>query len=174
MLEVTADIHISATREEIFPYVADLSRRLTFLDHYVDEYRLTRPRSDGVGAGVRYRVDAPLFTHYAETTIIEVDPPRRLVEEGRAGRQGKIRTGTRWDFGREGSKLTRVVLLTWMDGGTPREQFKQRLGLRRWLRRQAKTSLERLRLIVEEPTGEPLRRATIAGLEPEKAARWGG
>lgn len=174
MIEVTADTYISASREEIFPIVADLSTRLPFLDHCVGEYRLTRPRSDGVGAGVRYRVDAPLFTHYAETSIIEVDPPRRIVEEGRAGRQGKIRTGTRWDFTREGSNHTRVVLLMWMDGGTPREQLKQRLGLRRWLRRQAKISLERLRMIVEEPGCQPLTRATIAGLEPEKAARWGG
>jgi uncharacterized protein YndB with AHSA1/START domain len=174
LIEVTADTYISAPREEVFQHVADLAMRLSFLDHYVDEYRLTRPRSDGVGAGVRYRVDAPLFTHYAETVIIDVDPPRQIVEEGRAGRQGKIRTGTRWDFTREGSNLTRVVLLMWMDGGRPREQFKQRLGLRRWLRRQAKISLERLRLLVEEPPREPLRRATIAGLEPDKAARWGG
>jgi Polyketide cyclase / dehydrase and lipid transport len=174
LIEVTADTYISAPREEIFPLAADLSLRLPFLDHYVDEYRLTRPRSEGVGAGVRHRVDAPFFTHYAETAIIELDPPRRIVEAGRAGRQGKIRTGTRWDFTREGSSHTRVVLLMWMDGGTQREQLKQRLGLRRWLRRQAKTSLERLRLIVEEPASEPLRRATIAGLEPEKAARWGG
>ena len=44
---------------------------------------------------------------------------------------------------------------------------------RRWLRRQVKASLSRLRKIFEERPEAPLARATIAGFEPAKAARFG-
>ena len=173
MIEVGLHGFISAPRDDIFEFVCDMAARIAFLDHYVDEYRLTRPRSDGVGAAARYRVDAPLFTHYVETAIVAVDAPRRIVEEGEAGRAGRIRTGTRWDLTREGARLTRVEFLHWLDGGTPRDRVKQRLGFEGWLRRQERTALERLRLIFEEPPDEPLARATIAGFEPEKAVRFG-
>jgi hypothetical protein len=174
MVEVAVHTFISAPRDDIFEFVSDMAARVAFLDHFVHEYRLTRPRSSGVGAAARYRLEAPpLFTHYAETAIVEMEPPRRIVEEGEAGRYGRIRTGARWDFAREGTSLTRVDLLHWLDGGMPRERVKLRLGFEGWLRRQEKTALERLRLIFEEPPEEPLARATIAGFEPEKAVRFG-
>jgi hypothetical protein len=43
----------------------------------------------------------------------------------------------------------------------------------RWMRRQTKIALERLRRIFEEPRDAPLARATIAGYEPLKAVRFG-
>jgi hypothetical protein len=173
MVEVALHAFISAPRDDIFELVSDMAARIAFLDHYVHEYRLTHPRTTGVGAAARYRVDAPLFTHYAETAIVAVEAPRRIVEDGEAGRYGRIRTGTRWDLTREGASLTRVDFLHWLDGGTPREALKLRLGFEGWLRRREKTALERLRLIFEEPPREPLARATIAGFEPEKAVRFG-
>jgi len=174
MVEVAVHTFISEPRDSIFEFVNDVAARVAFLDHFVHEYRLTHPHSVGVGAAARYRLEAPpLFTHYAETAIVDVETPRRILEEGEAGRYGRIRTGTRWDFTREGSHVTRVDLLHWLDGGTPRERVKLRLGFEGWLRRQEKTALERLRLIFEEPPEEPLARATIAGFEPEKAVRFG-
>jgi hypothetical protein len=173
MVEIAVHGFISAPREDVFGLVNDMAARIAFLDHYVREYRLTHPHSAGVGAAARYRVDAPLFTHYAETAIVESDGSRRIVEEGSAGRAGRIRTGTRWDFGREGSRVTRVELFHWLEGGTPRDQLRLRVGFEGWLRRQERTALERLRLIFEEPPAEPLARATIAGFEPEKAVRFG-
>jgi hypothetical protein len=175
MIEVAVHTHISAPREDIFDFLVDMAARLAIVDHFVDEYRLTHPAARGVGAAARFRLDAPAFTHYAETATVEVDPPRKIVEEGRAGRYNKIRTGTAWEITRQGSSLTRVDLVQWYDGGTPRDQFKMRLGgFRGWLRRRNKQTLERLRLIFEEPPKEPLARATIAGYEPEKAPRFGG
>ena len=47
------------------------------------------------------------------------------------------------------------------------------IGAAGWIRRQTKKSLERLRMIFEEPPKEPLRRATIAGYDAAKAPRFG-
>jgi hypothetical protein len=41
------------------------------------------------------------------------------------------------------------------------------------MRRKTRKSLDRLRTIFEEPQKEPPKRATIAGYEPDKAARFG-
>jgi hypothetical protein len=41
------------------------------------------------------------------------------------------------------------------------------------MRRKTKRALDRLRMVFEEPDRVELRRATIAGFEPEKAARFG-
>jgi hypothetical protein len=41
------------------------------------------------------------------------------------------------------------------------------------MRRRTRTALKRLRTIFEEPPKQPLKRATIAGYEPAKAARFG-
>ena len=47
------------------------------------------------------------------------------------------------------------------------------IGAARWIRRKTKKSLERLRKIFEEPRKEPLKRASIAGYDSAKAARFG-
>jgi hypothetical protein len=78
-----------------------------------------------------------------------------------------------WELSREGRGLTRVeVTLDWQPG-TPREAFKEKFGSRGWTRRQLKTALERLRVIFEEQPDAPLARASIAGFEPLRSARFG-
>ena len=64
-------------------------------------------------------------------------------------------------------------LVLWTEPATRLDAFKESLGARRWLRRRVKTSLSRLRKIFEERPEAPLARATIAGYEPAKAARFG-
>ena len=54
-----------------------------------------------------------------------------------------------------------------------RERLKERLGFRRWLRRQSKIALERLRMVFEEASDAPLARATVAGWEPARGPRFG-
>jgi len=51
--------------------------------------------------------------------------------------------------------------------------FKESLGARRWLKRSTSGSLRRLRSVFEERPERPLERATVAGYEPLKAARFG-
>ena len=83
----TVTATVSRPREEVFEYLADIANHAEFTDHFLKDFRLTREQSYGRGAGARYRVDMPLNRFpWADTTIVEFDPPYRLVEEGRGAR----------------------------------------------------------------------------------------
>lgn len=173
MREVTVHTTISAPREAVFDYVADLAGRPAYTDHYLEDYRLARANSYGKGAAARFVLDAPMAREHGEIVIVEADRPRRLVEESRLGRRGRSRAVAVYELIPEaGGESTRVELTTFSEPVTRLDKFRQRRAAR-WIRRQTKTALERLRLIFEEPPEEPLMRATVAGYEPEKAARFG-
>ena len=173
MLLVELHVHISAPREEIFDLISDLSPRVAWTDNYQSEYRLAYPKSTGEGAGARYLLHAPSWRNWVETSIVEVDRPRRLLERTHGGRAGRSKGGVLWELEPVGSGVTRVDLTIWSDAGTLRERFKEKLGFRRWLKRGARGSLERLRMIFEEHPDRPLARATVAGFEPLTAPRFG-
>ena len=172
MREVKADTVISATREEIYDFVADLSRRPAFSDHYLKDYRLARANPVGKGAGARFLLDAPVFSQRGELSITEADRPARIVEEGRLGRLGRSRMVSTYEFIAEGGGSTRVELTTQGEPKTALDRFKQR-GMHRWMGRQSKTALERLRKIFEEPDTQEPARAVIAATEPGRAPRFG-
>jgi hypothetical protein len=172
MREVTVAKVISADRESIFDFVCDLAGRPAIADHYLRDYRLARVNPVGAGAAARFQVKAPLAKEYAELHIKEVDRPRRIVEELAVGRRGRNRFLAVWDFTREAQEVTRVELTTYGEPATLVDRLKQ-IGAAGWTRRQTAKQLERLRVIFEEPPEEPLKRATIAGYEPAKAARFG-
>jgi uncharacterized protein YndB with AHSA1/START domain len=172
MREVTVSTTISAPREEVFDFVCDLAARPGYTDHYMDDYRLARVQPVGIGAAARFRLDAPMSNEYAELTITEADRPRRIVEEIRVGRRGRNRSVAVYDFTRESAGVTRVELTTYGEPATMVDRFRQ-IGAAGWIRRKTRKSLDRLRILFEEPQKTPPKRATIAGFEPEKAARFG-
>jgi uncharacterized protein YndB with AHSA1/START domain len=172
MREVTVSTVISAPREEVFDFVTDLAARPAFTDHYLRDYRLARVNAVGLGAAARFKLKAPLATEYAELQVMEVDRPRRIVEEIRVGRRGRNRSLALYEFTPETSGTTRVELTTYSEPATPIDRIKE-IGAAGWMRRKTKKSLERLRQIFEEPHKEPLKRASIAGYDPAKAARYG-
>jgi hypothetical protein len=169
----TVHASISAPRDAVFDFVADLAGRVAWCDHYMEEYRLTTPRTDGLGAAARFRLDGPVFSTWAEIVVVEHDRPRRLAERGRAWRLGRTPTFAVYDLAQDVQGITRVELTVWSEPATRVDSLKEALGARGWLRRQAKTSLERLRLVFEERPEAPLARASIAGYEPLKAPRFG-
>jgi uncharacterized protein YndB with AHSA1/START domain len=173
MLPVELHAHISAPRERIYALIADLGARPAWTDNHQSSFRLAHPDSVGEGAGARYQLRAPMWRNWVETSVVEADAPRRLVERTHAGRGGKSKGGIVWELEPVGSGLTRVDVQIWMEAGTPRERFKEALGFRRWLKRGMKGSLERLRIIFEEQPDAPLARATVAGFEQLKAPRFG-
>jgi uncharacterized protein YndB with AHSA1/START domain len=172
MREVTVSIIISAPREAVFDLVSDLALRPSYSDHYLDDYRLARVDSVGLGAAARFRLDVPMANEYAELTVTKADRPRQIIEELRVGRRGRSRAVAVYDFTRESGTTTRVELTTFSEPATMVDRFRQ-FGAPSWTRRKTKKALERLRTIFEEPDRAELKRATIAGFEPEKAARFG-
>lgn len=173
MRPVTVHTSISAPREVIFDYVGDLAGRIAYSDHYMKDVHLTRPRSSGKGAAARFKLDAPAGAQWAEIVIADAERPRRIVEEGRVGRLGRSRFAAVYELLREGEGLTRVELTVWTEPATRLDAFKEALGGRRWLARQSKVALDRLRMIFEEEPSAPLARTTIAGYEPLTAPRFG-
>jgi polyketide cyclase/dehydrase/lipid transport protein len=172
MREVTVSAIISAPREEVFDFVCDLAARPSFTDHFMDDYRLARVQPVGVGAAARFKLDAPLAKEWAELTITQADRPRQIIEESRVGRRGRNRSVAVYDFTRESARVTRVELTTFSEPATLIDRFRE-IGAAGWVRRKTRKSLDRLRMIFEEPQRVELKRATIAGYEPEKAARFG-
>jgi uncharacterized protein YndB with AHSA1/START domain len=170
--QVTVSTVISAPREEIFDFICDLAARPAYTDHFMRDYRLARVNPVGLGAAARFRVHAPFAKEYAELEITEVDRPRRIVEEMAVGRRGRNRSLAIYDLSVESPGVTRVELTTFSEPATMVDRFKE-LGAAGWVKRQTGKALNRLRMIFENPPAEELKRATIAGFEPEKAARYG-
>ena len=172
MRQVTVQSSISAPREQVFDVLADLGARPAFTDHYLTDYRLARADCHGLGAAARFVINAPLAKEAAGLAIVECDRPRRIVEELHVGRRGRSRAVAVYELTRDPAGNTKVELTTYSEPATAIDRFRQR-GVHRWMRRQTKTALERLRRIFEEPPEHPLARATIAGLEPWKGPRFG-
>jgi uncharacterized protein YndB with AHSA1/START domain len=171
MRQVTVSVFISAPREAVFDFVSDLAARPAFTDHYLKDFRLARVNASGEGAAARFLLDTPLARERGEITVSKAERPRRIVEEGRVGRLGRSRLLAVYDFIAEPGG-TRVELTTLSDPATLVDRLKQ-VGVHRWIRRQSKIALERLRVIFEEPPAGELARATVAGYDAYKSPRFG-
>jgi hypothetical protein len=165
-------IVISAPREAVFAFIADMANRVAWMDNFLADFRLTRVNSVGVGAGAAFVIDAPIFPLRAEYQIIEAESPRRLVERGRIGRWGRTTGWTEWELA-DNYGSTELTVTVWSEPGIRWDGIKESFGARPWLKRQVGASLRRLRTIFEEERDRPLARAGIAGYEPLKAARYG-
>jgi len=173
MREVTVSAIISAPREDVFDFVSDLAARPAITSHFMEDYRLARVNPVGVGASARFKLDAPMANEWAELTITRADRPRQIIEEIRYGRRGRNRSVAVYDFSRESANVTRVEFTTVSEPATLVDRLKE-IGAAGWIRRKASRSLDRLRMVFEEPDRVKMERATIAGYEPAKAARFGG
>jgi Activator of Hsp90 ATPase homolog 1-like protein len=160
---ISAEIEVDASREAAFELIADLGRRPTFTDHFLIGYHLTRIEARGVGAGARFRVNAPLRSPWEDTTLVELDEPFKIVERGAGGRSNRIPTHTVWEIepGQAGMTLLRVT--HWTKPKEPLDKLVESLSFGAHFQRKGwKEALRRLREIleVEGPGGE---RIAIAG-----------
>jgi uncharacterized protein YndB with AHSA1/START domain len=172
MRPVTVHTVISASREQVFDVVSDLSLRPSFSDHYLEEYRLARANPRGEGAAARFRLKLPFAHEWAETVVTKSDRPRQVVEEGRLGRLGRSRLVAVYDFTPESGGATRVELTTYFEPGALVDRVKHAAASGR-MRRKSKKALERLRRIFEEGQVADLPRVRVAGYEATKAPRFG-
>ncbi|MBA3421494.1 MAG: SRPBCC family protein [Thermoleophilaceae bacterium] len=170
---VTVHAHISAPRSDVYALIADVAARPTWSDHFAKDYRLVSPRSVGPGAGGRFRLDGRGGTRYVDFSIVEASSPGLVVDEGRTGRLGRTRWRAEYELTEAAPGVTRVDLTISTDPENPIERLREAVGFRRFVRRGSDKALDRLRRILEEGGDEPAGRATIAGYEPRKAARFG-
>ena len=172
MRQVNVDVHISAPREQVFDFIADLAGRPAWTDHYLKDYRLARPNPYGLGAAARFILKAPLANEHVELAIVEAERPRRIVEEARVGRRGRSRSVAVYELSEDAGGVTHVELTTYSEPAKLIDRFRQ-TGAAGWIKRNSKMALQRLRLVFEDPPDKPLARVTVAGYEPLKAARFG-
>jgi hypothetical protein len=169
---VESRIVISAPRADVFAFIADISSRVAWMDHFLKDFRLTRVNPVGVGAGAAFVVDSPIFPQRAEYQVVEADAPRYLRERGRIGRWGRTTGWSEWELV-ENYGATELTVTVWTEPGIRWDGIKESWGARAWLRRQMAKSLRRLRKILEEQPERPPARVAVAGYEPLTSARYG-
>ncbi len=162
---VSVSVTVARPREQVFEYLADIANHAEFCDHYLVDWRLTREDPYGRGAGARFRVRQPLNRFpWADVTFAEVDPPRRIVEVGRAGKFNRIRTvGTYELEPAAGGTSTHVTFTFESEPGNLADRIGESLGARGWLRRRNARAMRRLRSILEEDRGRGERATVAAG-----------
>jgi uncharacterized protein YndB with AHSA1/START domain len=114
---LSAEIEIDVPREEAYAALADLAARPSFTDHFLTDFHLTRIDAEGVGAGARFRVRAPLRKVWMDTAILALEEPFRIVEEGCGGRANRIPTHTVWELTEAAGGLTAVRVSHWTEPG---------------------------------------------------------
>jgi uncharacterized protein YndB with AHSA1/START domain len=166
---ITVSVTIARPREEVFAYLADMANHPEFTDHFMVDWRLTREDSVGQGAGARYRLEAPFNRFpWGDSTFVELEPPRRIVEVGRTGKYNRIRTLGIYELDPAAGGGTRVSFTFQSEPKMLSDKLLESFGARTWLRRKLAKSMRRLRSILEEDR-ERGARATIAG-GPRKPA----
>jgi uncharacterized protein YndB with AHSA1/START domain len=159
---ISAEIEIDLPRERVFAALADLALRPAFTDHFLTDFRLTRIDATGVGAGARFRVDAPLRKVWMDTAIVALEEPFRIVEKGAGGRNNRIPSHTVWELKEAPGSLTAVRLSHWTEPPHVDRALELLSAASVWQQRGRREALRRLRDLLESdrPTAE---RVAVAG-----------
>lgn len=160
---VSVSTIVSRPPEVVFDYLVDIANHPEFCDHWLVDWHLTREDSYGRGAGARFKVRQRLNRFpWMDAAFVEVQPPRRILVAGRAGKLGRIKVVSEWVL-EPAHGGTRVSFTTESVPVTPAEKMLDAIwGTRRMTKRRAKRALQRLGAILEEGV-ERGARATIAG-----------
>lgn len=161
---VTVSNVVARPREEVFAYLADVANHSEFMDHFTEDWHLTREDSFGEGAGARFRVDMRPGSRFSwgDMTLSAVESPHRIVARGRFGKYGRTRTLTIWELEAESPTTTRVSVTYETEPGILSDRINEALGASRFWRRKLRKSLSRLARILEEDRARGTR-ITIAG-----------
>lgn len=147
---INAEVEIDVPRERVFELIGDLAARPSFTDHFLTDFHLTRLDSRGIGAGARFRVQAPLRKVWMDTAIVEQEAPFRIVEQGLGGRTNRIRTNTVWELTGGSGSLTAVTLTYWTEPTNPIDRGLEVLSAgSAFQQRGWRQALRRLREILE-------------------------
>ncbi|MBK5219148.1 MAG: SRPBCC family protein [Thermoleophilia bacterium] len=159
---ISAEIEVDAPREQVFELIGDLSARPSFTDHFLSDFHLTRLEATGVGAGARFRVNAPLRSPWMDTTIVELDEPFRIVEQGQGGRANRIPNHTVWELTTGVGSLTLVRFSHWTEPNHLDRALEVLSAGSIWQERRWRQALRRLRDNLEADRVE-VNRIAVAG-----------
>jgi Activator of Hsp90 ATPase homolog 1-like protein len=160
---ISAEVEIDVTRERAFELIGDLAARPSFTDHFLDDFHLTRIEPTGVGAGARFRVNAPLRSVWMDTAIVALEGPFRIVESGRGGRSNRIQAHTVWELTEGPGSLTAVRLSHWTEPTNSLDRGLEVLTAASvWQERGWRQALRRLRDELESDLPE-VERIAVAG-----------
>ncbi len=144
---VFTEVAIDAPREEIFEYLMDFDTRPYLYGDAVENFRLLRLESRGVGAGARWQFKRKKA--WADSAITEADPPRRIAERGVTGSYNRTRTGTEWELEETATGVTRVRITYWTVPSGFSKAHDRLSGGAGWHRRRLDKAGRRLREAVE-------------------------
>jgi uncharacterized protein YndB with AHSA1/START domain len=161
MRPVSATIVIDVPRERVYDFVSDLANRESFTRGFIEELRLERLDSAGVGAAARFRVVGRGIGMWMETVIAEAERPHRIFEDGHGGRTDRIAAFTVWELVEAGGEGSKVTVTFWTEPTHPWDKLKEKLGHARRFRRKWCGALEQLREILEG--GRPIEPVRVAG-----------
>jgi Polyketide cyclase / dehydrase and lipid transport len=163
MRPVSARISIDAPRERVFDQISDLSLRPAFTDHFLIDYRLGRVDPVGPGAAARFRLRS---SGAWLDTVIDDDSERPHIvrEHGHGGRSNRVPVYTVWELA-EGpaADSSEVTVTFWTEPSQTLDKLRELLGGARYLRRDWRRALARLRDLAENE--RPVERVRIAGGE---------
>jgi uncharacterized protein YndB with AHSA1/START domain len=161
---ISAEIEIDAPRERVFAAIADMARRPAFTDHFLSGFHLTRIESSGVGAGARFRTGSLLRKAWMDSAISGLEPPHKIVEQGRGGRGNRIPSATVWELTEGTGSLTRVSVSHWTDPSNPVDRAVEALsGSSAAASRGWREALRRLRDQLESGAAAPAPVAVAGG-----------
>jgi uncharacterized protein YndB with AHSA1/START domain len=161
-VELVNEISIARPREEVYEYLVDIANHAEFTDHYLVDWRLTNEDTYGVGAGARWKSKAPLNRfRWGDSTIVEAERPRRIVEVGRTGKYNRNRTIGVYELERAAGNGTHVRFTFESEPKLPSDRLLERLA-GGWTKRNLRKAMRRLQTILEENYGRGTR-PTIAG-----------
>ena len=159
MRPISQRLLIDVPRERVFDLLVDLAIRPSFTDHFMEQFRLQRVESVGVGAAARFRLRES--EHWMDTTIDTAERPHLVREHGHGGRGNQVPVFTVWELAEGASPSGCEVTVTfWTEPSSLHQKLRDRRGHRR-LRRDWRRALVRLREIAEE--GRAPERVGIGG-----------
>ncbi|MEI6447664.1 MAG: SRPBCC family protein [Actinomycetes bacterium] len=163
MNPVTVTSSIARPQEEVFDYLANIANMPEFTDHFLTGWHLTRENPVGLGAGARFRIEAPLNRFsWSDLSFAEVERPRRIVARGRGGKSNRIRSMVTISLSQSSRGVTKVEWTWETVPAKPSDRIMEVVGGAGWWKRKMKRASRRLRTILEEDRGRGTR-ATVAG-----------
>ena len=109
---VFTEVDVDAPREEIFEYLLDFDTRPFLYGDSVENFRLLRLDTRGIGAGARWQFKRKKA--WADSSITATEAPRRISERGSTGSYNRNVTGTEWEMEETSTGVTRVRITFWI------------------------------------------------------------